>query len=185
MNVSREQMARNRTRILDVASRLFRERGFDGVTVSEIMKTAGLTHGAFYSYFDSKDDLITHAVTHALAPAKGGPTGLETLIGTYLSPLHREHAGQGCPMAGMAGAVRHRSPEVRAAMAEGYRRQIDFLARSVDGVDAASRRRAAIGSWAAMVGAVILARAVGDEALSNELLAETQSWIKENTQTAH
>ena len=73
MKVSREQVAENRRRILDAASRLFRGNGFEAVTVAEVMKAAGLTHGGFYGYFKSKDDLIAETLAHALAA--GSPSG--------------------------------------------------------------------------------------------------------------
>jgi len=179
MKVSREQMAENRARILDAASRLFRERGFDGVTVSEVMRAAGLTHGAFYGHFASKDDLIAQTVAHALAPSGSEGTDLAAWMDAYLSPHHRDRAATGCPTASLASLLRHQSPGARAALTEGLRGQLDRLASAVPGTDAAEQRRAAIGSWAAMVGAVILARAVVDPALSDEILAETRAWIEQ------
>ena len=177
MKVSREQMSANRTRILDAASMLFRDRGFDAVTVSEVMKAAGMTHGAFYGHFASKDDLIAQTVTHALTPSDSVSGDLQAYLDAYLSPHHRDHVATGCPTAGLASPLRHQSPEAREAMTNGLRSQIDRLSDAVSGADADERRRAAIGSWAAMVGAVILARAVDDPALSDEVLAETRAWI--------
>lgn len=177
MKVSREQMAENRKRILDAASRLFRERGFDAVTVSEVMKAAGLTHGGFYGHFASKDDLIAQAVTHALAPVEYEGGDIRAWIKSYLSPYHRERPATGCPTAGLASPLRHQSPEARAALADGMGRQIARLAKAMPMPEENEQRRAAIGSWAAMVGAVILARAVEDPDLSDEILAETGEWI--------
>lgn len=181
MKVSREQMSANRTRILDAASTLFRDRGFDAVTVSEVMKAAGLTHGGFYGHFASKDDLIAQTVTHALAPSDGVGGDLQAYLEAYLSPEHRDRAATGCPTASLASPLRHQSPEARMAMTKGLHSQIDRLADAVPGSDAAERRRAAIGSWAAMVGAVILARAVDDPALSDEVLMQTRAWIDETS----
>ena len=176
MKVSREQMAENRRRILDAASRLFREKGFDAVSVAEVMKAAGLTHGGFYGHFRSKDDLIEHALTHVLAGSTGGED-LRTYVDAYLSPRHRDDAGGGCPTASLAAAARHQTPGVRSAMAEGLRRRVDHIGKSLPEADPAERRRAAIGIWAAMVGAVILARAIDDPALSDEVLDGTRAWI--------
>ncbi|SFO34037.1 transcriptional regulator, TetR family [Sphingomonas sp. OK281] len=181
MKVSREQMSANRTRILDAASTLFRDRGFDAVTVSEVMKAAGLTHGGFYGHFASKDDLIAQTVTHALTPSDGVGGDLQAYLEAYLSPEHRDRAATGCPTASLASPLRHQSPEARMAMTKGLHSQIDRLADAVPGSDAAERRRAAIGSWAAMVGAVILARAVDDPALSDEVLMQTRAWIDETS----
>ena len=99
MKISKEQVAENRQAVLDAAATLFRERGFEGVTVAEIMKAAGLTHGAFYGHFASKDDLITQTCTHALAPfsAEDAPVvGIMDFADYYLSAGHRDDPGQGC-----------------------------------------------------------------------------------------
>nr|WP_294809689.1 TetR/AcrR family transcriptional regulator [uncultured Sphingomonas sp.] len=176
MKVSREQMAENRRRILDAAGRLFREKGFDSVSVAEVMKAAGLTHGGFYGHFASKDDLVAQTLAHVLAPSTGGGD-LRAYLDAYLSPEHRDNAADGCPTAGLAAAIRHQSAAAGAAMTAGLRSQIDRVGEALPQVRETDRRRAAIGSWAAMVGAVILARAVDDPALSNEILEQTRAWI--------
>lgn len=187
MKVSREQMAKNRLRILDAASRLFRGRGFDAVSVAEVMKAAGLTHGGFYGHFSSKDDLVAQTLAHALTIDTVGDGGLNAYAKEYLSPRHRDNAASGCPTAGLAAAIRHQSPAALSAMAQGLSAQIDRLSKSLPELDVANRRRAAIGSWAAMVGAVILARAVDDPKLSEEVLEQTRAWIAAgvNPQTSH
>lgn len=177
MRVSRERMAENRGRILDEASRLFRSKGFDAVSVAEVMKAAGLTHGGFYGHFSSKDDLIAQTLAHVLAREPGGAGDIRAYLDAYLSPHHRDNAGGGCPTAGLAADIRHQSEAVRLAMTDGLRSQIDRVSAAVPGASAQDRRRAAIGTWAAMVGAVILARAVDDPALSDEVLEQTRAWI--------
>ena len=179
MKVSREQMAANRERVLNEAARLFRERGFDAVTVSDVMKAAGLTHGAFYGHFKSKDDLIAQTITHAMAPSSESKTGgdVAAWLDAYLSPRHRDHAADGCPTAGLAGFLCQQTPEARAAMASGLKGQIERLAAIMPGKDESARRQAAIGGWSAMVGAVIMARAVEDPAFSDEILKETRAWL--------
>jgi TetR/AcrR family transcriptional repressor of nem operon len=177
MKVSREQMAENRRRILDVASRLFRDKGFDAVSVAEVMKAVGLTHGGFYGHFSSKDDLVAQTLAHILAVDSDGGGDLRAYVGSYLSPRHRDNAAGGCPTAGLAAAIRHQSPAARSAMTEGLRSQIDRIGKALPTLEAADRRRVAIGSWAAMVGAVILARAIDDPALSDEILEQTRAWI--------
>ncbi|MGJ4930443.1 TetR/AcrR family transcriptional regulator [Bradyrhizobium sp. HKCCYLS2038] len=177
MKVSREQMAENRRRILDVASRLFREKGFDAVSVAEVMKAAGLTHGGFYGHFSSKDDLVAETIGYVLAGDGNGDGDLRAYLDAYLAPRHRDNAADGCPMAGLAADIRHQTPAARAAMTTGLRSQIERLAKALPEVDAADRRRAAIGTWAAMVGAVILARAIDDTRLSDEVLTQTRAWI--------
>lgn len=175
MRVSREQMAENRLRILDAASRLFRAKGFDAVTVAEVMQAAGLTHGGFYGHFSSKDDLIAQTLARALNA--DGTFDLGAYIDSYLSPRHRDNPAAGCPVAGLAAETRHQSPAARVAMTEGFRAMIDRMGEELPEGGIADRRRAAIGSWAAMVGAVILARAIDDPALSDEVLEQTRAWI--------
>lgn len=178
MKVSREQMALNRQLILDEASRLFRERGFDAVTVADVMKAAGQTHGGFYGHFKSKDALIAAAVGHALSGEAAGMADLQGWMDAYLSPLHRDHPEQGCPAASLAGLLRQQGPEARAAMGCGLEAQIERFARALPEGDETERRRAAIGQWSAMVGAMVLARAVEDTALADEVLSETRAWIR-------
>lgn len=177
MKVSREQMAENRRRILDAASRLFREKGFDAVSVSEVMKAAGLTHGGFYGHFSSKDDLVAQTLAHVLAADSGEGGDFRRYLDTYLSPRHRDSPAGGCPTAGLVAAIRHQTPAARSAMTEGLRSQIGRIEKALPESDPADRRRAAIGSWAAMVGAVILARAIDDSVLSDEILEQTRAWI--------
>jgi len=179
MKVSREQMAKNRSRILTEAGRLFREKGFDAVSVAEVMKAAGLTHGGFYGHFRSKDDLIAHAIGSAVG-SQSATADIGAWIDTYLSAPHRDHPERGCPMAALAGLMRQQAPEARASMAQVLAAQIDGFAETMPGAEVAERRRAAIGSWSAMVGALILARSIDDPALSDELLSETRAWIDDH-----
>lgn len=178
MRVTREQMAQNRLRILDAASELFREKGFDTVTVAEVMNAAGLTHGGFYGHFNSKEDLVAKTIDHVFKVDSSAPFYLSDYVERYLSPLHRDNPSKGCPTAGMAAGTRHQSAAARHAMSDGTRAQIDRIASGIKG-EPAERRRLAIVSWAAMVGTMIIARGIEDQALSNELLSETRTWIDE------
>src|SRR5262245_10098091 len=113
MKVTREQAVENRERIVAAAARLFREHGFDGIGVADIMKSAGLTHGGFYGHFGSKDDLAAEACARALdrsvtkwdaiAAADGDP--LATIVGSYLSEAHRDRPGSGCMVAAVGSDV--------------------------------------------------------------------------------
>ncbi|MBV7521939.1 TetR/AcrR family transcriptional regulator [Ensifer sp. ENS12] len=177
MKVSREQMAENRRRILDVASRLFKDKGFDAVSVAEVMKAAGLTHGGFYGHFNSKDDLVAQTLAHSLAADSAGDGDFSAFVRSYLAPRHRDNPANGCPTAGLAAAIRHQTPAAQAAMTEGLRTQIARIEKALPERGPDEKRRAAIGSWAAMVGAVILARAIDDHELSDEILEQTRAWI--------
>lgn len=178
MKVSQEQKAQNRSRILTEAGRLFREKGFDAVSVAEVMKAAGMTHGGFYGHFQSKDDLVAQTIAHAVG-SQSVSDDLSAWIDTYLSGLHREHPDLGCPMAALAGFMRQQAPEARASMAQVLAAQIATLTEVMPGENPARRRRAAIGSWSAMVGALILARSIDNPGLSDEVLSETRAWIDE------
>ncbi len=178
MKVSREQVAENRTRILDAAGRLFREHGFDGVSVSEVMQAAGLTHGGFYGYFKSKDDLIAHTLAGLMSRAQVGDRDLTTFAAAYLAPEHRRNVAGGCAVATLGVEAGRATPEAKAAMTGGLRRQIEALTRTAPGETAAARRETAIGSWSAMVGALVLARMSDDPALSDEVLAATRAFIE-------
>jgi TetR/AcrR family transcriptional repressor of nem operon len=180
VKVSREQMAENHRRIVEAAGRLFRDRGFEAVTVAEVMKAAGLTHGGFYGHFRSKDDLIAQTLQHALTQAPGPSADLDGYAAGYLSERHRDDRAGGCPTAALATETMRQSPEARAAMTVALKRQIEALQRGAPGADEGERRRAAIGSWAARVGAIILARLSDDPQLSDEILRETRAWIGED-----
>jgi TetR/AcrR family transcriptional repressor of nem operon len=179
MKVSREQFDENRRKILDAAGGLFRSRGFEAVTVAEVMKAAGLTHGGFYGHFKSKDDLIAHTLAHVLKAGADTKVDLVSYTASYLSPRHRDDFAGGCPTAGLGAETIRQAPEARAAMTAGLRRQIERFSQSAPGTNAAEARRAAIGSYAAMVGALILARLADDPQLSNEVLEQTHSWISD------
>ena len=176
MKVSREQVLENKRTILEAAGRLFRERGFEAVTVADVMKSAGLTHGGFYGYFQSKDDLVAQALAEVLGRDASPPADLADYAKRYLSPDHRSNVAGGCPVAALASETIRQPGGARAEMTAGLKAQIERLSRIAPG-DPARKRRAAIGSWAAMVGAMILARMSDDAELSDEVLSETRAWL--------
>jgi TetR/AcrR family transcriptional repressor of nem operon len=182
MRVSRERVAENRQTILEAAGRLFREHGFESVTVAEIMNAAGLTHGGFYGYFKTKDDLIAEALAKALTGNRERPSDdLAAYADGYLSQAHRDDRGHGCATAALAAETVRQASGVRTAMTTGLKRQIERLSDLAPGGNSAQKRRAAIGGWAAMVGAMILARASDDPKLSDEVLDETRAWLETRT----
>lgn len=179
MKVSREQAAENRERVLKVAARLYRERGFDGIGVADIMKAAGLTHGGFYGQFSSKEDLMAKAGERALAEAntawhrllEASPEDpLGAIATAYLSTRHRDHPGLGCALAALGADASRSSASVRHALTEGFRTLLDVLVCVMPGRSKAAKRDKALVTYASMVGALVLARAVDDSALSEEIL---------------
>ena len=181
MRVTREQMQANRTRILDAAGRLFREKGFEAVSVAEVMKAAGLTHGGFYGHFESKDDLIAQTIAHIFGTERSGPEDLVEILDAYLSPRHRDSVARGCPTAALIADVRRQTPAARQAMTSGFKSQIDRITSAIGHTESPNARRAAIGAWASLVGALVMARTVDDPALSDEILQEARNWIDDST----
>jgi TetR/AcrR family transcriptional regulator, transcriptional repressor for nem operon len=180
MRVSREQADKNREHVIDVASRLFRERGFEGIGVADLMKEAGLTHGGFYGQFKSKEDLKVQASRRALSRnkdrwakviAETPSEKLAALARFYLSDAHRDRRGEGCALAALGGDAPRYGPELQAAFKDGIEGYLEFL----DGIMSASsgeeRRDKTIAALSTMVGALVLSRAVGDEALSQKILS--------------
>lgn len=180
MKVSKEQAAENRERILDAATRLFRERGFDGIGVADLMKQVGLTHGGFYGHFASKEDLMAKACQRAIDNAlsywqgkidnrhKGDP--LTAIVKAYLSPAHHDDPGNGCLLAALGSDVARQSTLVRRTVTDGVQAQIDLLATLQHGDDDDDKREAALVLYASMIGAMVLARAVDDADFAQEIL---------------
>jgi TetR/AcrR family transcriptional repressor of nem operon len=168
MRYPAKETAARHDRIVKEASRLFRERGFENVTVAEVMKAAGLTHGAFYAHFRSKEELQEAAVAYGQGLSAGrarshGATkkGRRAYADRYLSEWHRDSPGEGCTMAALAPEVARSTPELKAAFERGFEEIL-----SAGGGD----RKEAIFQTAALIGGVVLARAVQDEQLSDEIL---------------
>lgn len=183
MRVTREKAAEHREHIIDAAGVLFRSKGFGGVGVADIMKAADLTHGGFYGHFASKDDLIAQASERSMvraaanwrkvvAEAPNDPYA--ALLSRYLSPRHRDDPGHGCALAALGGDAARCAKPVQDAFAQGLEPLIAILAGVTEGRSKAARRRKAVAALAELVGALVLARAVGDAALSDEILDATR-----------
>jgi TetR/AcrR family transcriptional repressor of nem operon len=180
MKVSREQVAEHRKRIVIAAARLFRQRGFDGVTVADVMKDAGLTHGAFYGYFPSKEALIAEAIGQTLpkTPDSAIPrVPAAQFADGYLSVRHRDNRATACLFSSLGTEAARGSADLRHRMTEAVRRRIDHLDVDAKGDTRQEKRRAAIAAWSAMVGAMVLARLVDDDRLSKEILKETRAML--------
>ena len=182
MKVSKEQAAQHRAAIVEAASRLFRERGVDGVGVAEITRAAGLTHGGFYGHFASKEALAEEAcarsfdvVEQRLLERLGADGGLDALLDTYLSPRHRDDPGDGCPMPALAGEIPRRDETLQASFSAGVATYIGALADELraQGVAQPEARARAVLLVSTLVGGLLLARATAraKPELSNELLA--------------
>lgn len=182
MRVSREQAEKNRANVVHVAGRMFRQRGFDGVGISDIMKAAGLTHGGFYGQFESKEQLEAEASgtamsrtlrrwQSALAEAAGAP--MKAIAAFYLSPTHRDNPETGCVFAALGADAARAGPDVKAAFEAGIESQLALICESLvaEGMTPKAARAASMASLSTLVGALVLSRAVNDPKLSGDILA--------------
>ncbi|MGC4393657.1 TetR/AcrR family transcriptional regulator [Agrobacterium sp. M50-1] len=186
MRVSRVQAEENRERVINVASRLFREHGFDGIGLKDLMKGAGLTQGGFYKQFASKDDLAALASRRALESATrrwsdaAADTSdpLESIIGFYLSKDHSGEKAEGCPLVALGADAARQTAEVRRPFEDGIRAHFEVLEELIgdDGDGARSEKAMAILSM--MVGAVTLSRIIEDELLSTRVLDAAASEVR-------
>jgi TetR/AcrR family transcriptional regulator, transcriptional repressor for nem operon len=175
MRYPAKETAAKHDRIVQEASRLFRERGFENVTVGEVMKAAGLTHGAFYAHFGSKLELQKAAIAYgqALSASRARSHSATTkarraYADRYLSARHRDNPGDGCTMAALAQEVARSTPELKAAFEKGF----EEILAAVNG-----DRKEAIFQAAALLGGVVLARAVRDPRLSDEILESVRKKV--------
>lgn len=177
MRVTRAEAAENREKIVDAASRLFREGGVATTGVDAIMREAGLTHGGFYGHFASKDQLAAEACSRALARSLERWTSLAqnddpiAAIAThYLSTRHRDNPGEGCLMAALASEAGRSSRAVRRAFTHGVQSLLKVLEDHATSDNPASTRQDALAMLSAWVGALVMARAVDDQSMSDEFL---------------
>ncbi|MBP2535876.1 MULTISPECIES: TetR/AcrR family transcriptional regulator [Agrobacterium] len=178
MRVSRAQAEENRDRIITVASRLFREHGFDGIGLKDLMKGAGLTQGGFYKQFTSKDDLAALASRRALesatrrwsAAAADTSDPLEAVMAFYLSKDHRGEKAEGCPLVALGADAARQSADVRRPFEDGIRAHFEILDELMGDADSSSPSEKAIAILSMMVGAVTLSRIIEDESLSERVL---------------
>ena len=191
MRVSRQAAADNRRRILAAAARLFREQGIDGAGVDAITKAAGLTHGAFYSQFESKEAVVAEALRRVLdearelwardASSESKADALERIIDRYLSPGHRDSPGAGCAAAALGADIARQPKKIRGLATKRLDEGLEILAGLLPARTASRRYDAAIRLFSAMVGALILARAVEDEVLSRRILQAVADGLKGST----
>ncbi len=179
MRVSRIQAAENRETVINVASRLFREHGFDDIGLKDLMKGAGLTQGAFYKQFASKDDLAAQASRRAMesathrwsAAAAANPQDpLGAVIAFYLSMGHRAERMDGCPIVALGSDAARQGADVKASFEAGIRVYLEMLDSWVGEADGKEPSGEAMAILSTMVGAVLLSRAVNDERLSKRFL---------------
>jgi TetR/AcrR family transcriptional regulator, transcriptional repressor for nem operon len=188
MGHSQTDKAETHKRIVKIAAKRLREHGLAGVGIAELMKEAGLTVGGFYKHFDSRDALVAEAVGSAFggwkrrmdaAESGGTPLSYESLIDDYLNQVHRDNPGTGCAFGALAGDLARSDKRTRALASEQIRNDIQLLARLLPRKDRRTARSKAILTLSALVGALSLARAVSDDALSLEILTTVAKLLKD------
>jgi len=188
MRVSRIQAEENRQNVINVASRLFRERGFDGIGLKDLMEGAGLTQGAFYKQFESKEDLAAQASRRALvsaserwstAIAENPDDPFGAVIAFYLSAGHREEKLDGCPVVALGSDAARQGTDVKAAFEAGIKEYLQILGRLIAETDRESASCKAMAVLSTMVGALTLSRAVNDPDLARAILDAAVKQVRE------
>jgi len=180
MGHSKASKANTHARLVEAAAARFKERGVDGISLSDLMKELKLTHGGFYRHFDSRDELVTEALELALTQTgqtmrerlfDGDKPDIAALVDFYLTEAHRDGRAAGCAVAALAGDAPRKSADVQAQ----FRKQIETILETLSealgpGSSADDSRATAILVLSALYGALIVSRAVGDSPLSREVL---------------
>jgi len=183
MKITKAQAQANRAHVVETASALFRERGYDGVGVADLMAAAGFTHGGFYKQFRSKADLIAESAACGIAQTAVLTTGMDMaeLVRRYLSREHRDARATGCTMAALGGDAARQPEAVRATFAAGIESLLAALrpeGSSLDGADAREARAQCLAVFAQAVGAIVMSRACPDDSpLADEILSTCRDKI--------
>jgi TetR/AcrR family transcriptional repressor of nem operon len=187
VRITESQAQKNRQKVVAKASKLFREGGFDGISVNDLMKAAGFTHGGFYNHFESKDALAGEALDYAFRQMDSVRERMPTLdefITSYLSEEARNAPGSTCPAAAMAGEVARQSDALKSVFAEGVERMIVSIANSLP--KAPSARDEAVDMVCRMLGALVLARAMpASSSLGRELLSTATERCRKSAMTSN
>jgi len=179
MKVSRARAEENRRTVVDAAGRLFREHGFDGVGLNELMRAAGLTHGGFYKQFKSKQDLAVEACDSLLAGSaerwqrvatQAGGEAFPVLVRRYLSAAHRDRRADGCAFAALGPDVARQDGGLRRSFEAGLGAHLAVLDETMHGAPQPAPSNGALAALSTMVGALLLSRMVEDDTLSRRIL---------------
>jgi TetR/AcrR family transcriptional regulator, transcriptional repressor for nem operon len=178
MRYSKDHKRATRQRIVEAAGRRFKEDGIDGAGVATVMADAGLTNGAFYGHFRSKEDLVANVLADQLRAQRqsfdaqpSDRAGLEAFIRSYLSPQHRDQCADGCPSAALLDEIARRPAATKRVFSDELMDNMDDIASRIDPKDVEAARTDALTLFGLMVGTLQLARALTDRDLSDQLLA--------------
>ena len=187
MGNSQEGKSENHEHIVEIASQRFRENGLNGLSVPDLMREAGLTHGGFYRHFDSREDLVTEATEFALAQggeraaaivSGGHRLAFNALVDAYLGKNHRDDRSEGCAVTALAADVARGNKRTRSAYTQQVRHYLDLIQAALKLGEREASRQQAVLTLSALVGALSLARAVNDEKFSLEILKSTARALK-------
>jgi TetR/AcrR family transcriptional repressor of nem operon len=180
MRYSREHKQETHAKIVKKAAVLLREKGAHGIGVADLMKEAGLTHGGFYAHFDSREALVIEAFAYAMdrsterwrkiAEQTPPDKRLQTIVQTYLTPVHRDDLGHGCAVPALGAEIARESPKTRRAFAAKLEQMIDVMADQIAGVPRKAARKQDVATLATMMGTLVLARVAGNGEFSDEIL---------------
>ena len=188
MRKSREEAAETRRRIVEVAAEAFRADGIHATGLADVMAAAGLSHGGFYRHFESKDQLVAEACEAGLADIVGtlaraaqgcaGEDAFRAIVDAYLSAGHRDAPANGCPFASMGSELARADDTTRAAAWCGLEELVDMLAKRMGSPEEEADRSQAVFAFAAMVGALTMARIIPDADASASLLEDVRQHIE-------
>ena len=173
MRKSKEEAAETRARIIRKASKEFNQHGIAGTGLADVMKSAGLTHGGFYKHFQSKDELVAEALERGLEKSfqaiehSADERAIAELISEYLSPVHRDHFDDACPLPALGTELWRAGGKTRHKASEGVLRFVSLVEKHLKGLPAKDRKSRAHAIVAALVGSMMLSRIVTDSKLSD------------------
>lgn len=180
MRKSKSETEETRKRIVEMAADEFRQHGIVTSGIADLMAAAGLTHGAFYRHFESKEQLVAEATAAALdtlldrlsraTGGKKGGNGLKAALALYVCGEHRDNPSDGCPLAALGSELARSDKGVRDVATTGFSRMVEILAAQFDQARPAEARKRAMATVAAMIGAVTMSRVLTDKKLSDSLL---------------
>ena len=190
MGHSRAEKTKSHQRIVRIAARRFRQNGLDGLSVTNLMEEAGLTHGGFYKHFESRAGLVIEALESAFGEnmpgcGKVSKPSFESIVDGYLSESHRDSPENGCAIGALTSDMGRADKSAKLLCTAKVQRNLQLLTAAVSGHESADARRKAIVAFSAMAGAIGLARGVSDDRISVEILKTVRRFLLAELRNSH